>query len=118
MPFRYRVVLGVLFFALLGFVDVCRNPSNPRRAREYLFLFSCAGIAMGYGVAHDFVTCHISPAYFVWGKGLESAADGFNFDVVKLALMASWSAGLIVGVVLLLANNPREGRPQLGYPAL
>ena len=118
MIFQYRVMLGVLFFIILGLVDYWRHPSNPRRAKEYLFLFSCAGIAMAYGVVHDFVTYHISPDYFIWGKGIESAVDGFNLDVVKLALMAAWSAGLIAGVVLLIANNPRRGQPQLSYPAL
>ena len=118
MPLRYRITLGVVFFAVLGVVDCLRHPDNPTRAKEYLFLFSCAGIAMAYGVVHDYLTWHISPEYFVWGKGIESAADSYSSEVVLLALKATWTAGLVVGAAFLVANNPRKGRPQLPYPTL
>jgi hypothetical protein len=32
--------------------------------------------------------------------------------------MASWSAGLFIGLALLVANNPKTGLPQLGYREL
>lgn len=118
MFFKYRLLIGLTIFLILGIIDYKKNPENPIRAKEYLFLFSITGIAMLYGIVHDLITYHISPDYYILGKGIESAKDGFNFDVVKLAMIALWSVGLIIGVAFLIANNPKQNVPQLKYPTL
>jgi hypothetical protein len=116
--FAIRAGLGLAFFVILGLWDIVRHPDNPRRAKEYTFLFALTGAAMIYAVAHDFVTYHISPEYFIYGKGLANARAGFGWPVVKLALMAGWSPGLIAGAALLTANNRDKLGRQLPYPAL
>jgi hypothetical protein len=118
MHFKYRLFIGLSLFLVLGIIDYKKNPQSPTKVKEYLFLFSIVGIAMLYGIIHDFITYHISPEYFIMGKGIESAKDGFNFDVVQLAMMALWSVGLIIGVIFLIANNPYKKIPQLKYSIL
>ena len=64
--------------------------------------------------------------YFYYGKGLSDvlgdrlppATLPLHLEAAKVGLKATWSAGLIVGVALLIANNPRAGRPQLTYREL
>lgn len=116
--FIYRLIFGLTVFAILALVDYRRNPTNPRRIKEYSFLFSVAILSMIYGILHDFITYGISKEYYILGKGIESARNGFNFDVAKLALMATWPVGLIVGATFLIANNPRKLRRQLRYKVL
>ncbi len=111
--FPYRVVAGVALFALWGAYDWWRHPENPSRLREYGFLFGVTAAAMGYGLVHDLVTYAISPEYYVLGKGLHSAAGGFNGAVVVLAFKATWTAGLIGAAALLVANNPGRFGPSL-----
>ena len=94
-------------------MDYRKNPANPRRIKEYAFLFTVAILTMLYGVLHDYITYSISREYYIIGKGIESAKGGFNFDVVKLALIATWSAGLVVGVTFLISNNPGKVKKQL-----
>ncbi|MCA9606800.1 MAG: hypothetical protein KC619_14440 [Myxococcales bacterium] len=113
--FAYRVVFGLLIFSVLGAIDLARHPDDPRRLKEYGFLFGVTGAVMLYGVAHDAVTFAIAPEYFSVLKGLGDAS--FFPDVARLALMASWTVGLAIGLVLLVANNPSR-RPQLGYRLL
>jgi hypothetical protein len=117
-PLRYRIIAGLTFFGILGILDFIKNPNNPKRLKEYGFLFSVTGITMMYGLIHDYITSTISPDYFVLGKGIESAAQGFNKDVAILALEATWSAGLIIGVAFLIANNSSKTKPQLKYKTL
>ncbi len=111
--FPYRVAFGLTVFAVLGAIDLRRNPEDPRRLKEYAFLFGVTGATMLYGLAHDAVTFAIAPEYFVVMKGLGHAAR-FG-DVARLALMASWTAGLAVGLGLLVANHPSPRFAQLGY---
>lgn len=114
--FPYRVAFGLAVFAVLGAIDVLRNPRNPKRLKEYAFLFAVTGAVMLYGLGHDAVTFTLSPEYFHAVKGLRTPT--FFPDVAKLALMASWTAGLAIGLVLLVANNPSPTLPQLRYPRL
>ena len=114
----FRASIGAGIFLALGLWDVWRHPDNPRRAKEYLFLFGVTGAAMVYAVAHDFVTYHLSPEYFIHGKGLAAARSGFGWPVVKLALVAGWSPGLVAGAILLVANNRDKQGRQLPYAVL
>jgi hypothetical protein len=121
-----RVAVGVLVFSLLAAVDLRRHGRSATRWREYLFLLLCVGVAMVYGAVNDQVTSSISWEYFYYGKELDKVlGPGTPPDAVRLHLhaavvgmMATWSAGLLIGVALLLANNPRRDRPRLRYAEL
>lgn len=90
------------------------------RAKEVAFLLYAMAVAAAYGVAHDQVTATISPEYFLLGKGLAESPEPFRWAVTWLAIRASCGTGLLIGVALLVANNPRRrGRTgQLPYPTL
>lgn len=118
MPFKYRVIVITSLFLFFGIRDYMKNPTNPKKAKEYCFLFSVAIVAMIYGIFHDFITYNISPEYFIYGKELESAKEGYSFDVIKMAMTALWSAGLVVAAVFLMVNNPKKEGSQLSYPTL
>ncbi len=38
-----------------------------------------------------------------------------RMQAMLVGLKATWTAGLLIGVALLLANNPMKNRPQLPY---
>jgi hypothetical protein len=121
-----RVAIGASIFAALALSDVYRNGRNARRWREYSFLLVTTAILMAYGAANDAITCRISWEYFYYGKDLAAvlgphtppAVVPLTIEAAKVGLRATWSAGLIIGVALLLANNPRPGRPQLPFRRL
>jgi len=114
----WRLALGLGLLAVLAAIDLVRHPKNPTRIKEYGFLFAVTGATMVHGLVHDLVTWSFSPEYFAVGKGLGDCADSFFPEVAALALKASWSAGLFIGLVLLIANNPSKRRPQLPYRRL
>ncbi|HEY7091347.1 MAG TPA: hypothetical protein VH518_24840 [Tepidisphaeraceae bacterium] len=121
-----RIGAGVLIFAMLALIDLRRNGHSARRWREYLFLLLCVSAAMAYGIVNDLITSSISWEYFCYGKGLwPEILHDVPPDPAKLRLAAAvvgmkatWTAGLIGGVVLLIANNPSHERHQLSFAAL
>lgn len=122
-----RIGVGVLVFAALALSEWRRRGRQATRWREYLFLLGCAGAALVYGAIGDQVTVTISPEYFLYGKALAEVVKDpgsqvvtpeLRWEAAKVGLKATWTAGLILGVVILLANNPRRGRPQLAYREL
>jgi hypothetical protein len=116
-----RITAGVLILLTLALVDYRRHRQHATRWREYLVLLLCTLAAMAYGVLNDQITSTISWEYFYYGKDLDQALGPHTPpDPVKLHLhaalvgiQATWSAGLIIGVVLLFANNPSKTFPQL-----
>ncbi len=113
-----RLAFGLMALSALLVADLRRYGRASPRLREYSFLCATAVAAIAYGIAHDWVTCGLSPDYFSIGKGIASAESGFSADIVLLATKAAFSAGLLVGVALLVANNPRPASPQLPYRTL
>ena len=113
-----RLIVGLSALAIMAAIDLYRNPGNTTRVKEYGFLFGVTGLTIAYGLIVDTVTYSISTEYFSVGKGLHGAESSFYPDVAILAMKAAWSAGLVVGVVLLVANNPRKHLPQLSYRGL
>jgi hypothetical protein len=121
-----RVGIGSSIFVILGAIDLYRNGRKATRWREYCFLLLAVGLAMAYGAINDTVASHISWEYFFYGKGLsQQLGPGVPSDLgvvrnaaVKVGLKATWSAGLIIGVALLIANNPRRNQVRLGYRAM
>lgn len=113
-----RIAAGLAFFLVLALIDWCRNPANPRRAKEYAFLGVVTLAAAAFGVGHDHATATISPEYFLDGKELARDPRPFRVAVTLLAIRGTYWVGLILGVALLIANNPSPARLQLGYREL
>jgi hypothetical protein len=125
-PLWVRLTIGLSFFFLLGTVDLLRHGRAATRWREYAFLLLTTLLLCLYGMLNDQVTVTISPEYFAYGKGLADKL-GRQFDrgplrwrweAAKVGAAATWGGGLIMGVVLLLANNPSKQLPRLRYRQL
>ena len=121
-----RVLIGMAIFTAFAVVDLCRHGRQAHRWREYLFLLVAVAAAMAYGVLNDVLTSSISWEYFYFGKGLDETLGqqvppnmpALRWQAALVGLKATWTAGLIIGVALLIANNPRRNRPQLPYRSL
>lgn len=114
-----RISAGVTIFTGLAAADLRRNGPRATRWREYAVLFAAVLAALLYGAVNDQVTVTISPEYFLQGKELykvvgdHPAEAALRWEAAKVGLKATWSVGLVFGVLLLLANNPWRGVPRL-----
>jgi hypothetical protein len=121
-----RIGIGASIFVVLAIVDLVRRGREATRWREYSFLLVAALFGMAYGVINDRIASGISWEYFYYGKGLDAQLGphvppdpaALRWAACEVGLKATWSVGLIVGVALLIANNPRKGRRQLPYRTL
>ena len=109
-------LLGV--FLIAGVIyDRWRHGAAGRRAKEYSLLLGCGLLGALVGLLQDLISIRVSPDYFVLGKGIEDDAD-FTRQVLLLGTYAGFIAGLVLGGLLLLANQPRPTRATLSYRAL
>lgn len=116
-----RIVIGPAIFALLAISDLRRHGRHATRWREYTFLLLCVLAAMLYGVINDLITSTLSWEYFYYGKDLASELGPqtppdplkLHLAAALVGIKATWSAGLLIGVALLLANNPSKRLPRL-----
>jgi hypothetical protein len=116
-----RILAGVAIFAALAITDLRRHGRSARRWREYGVLLAAVAAALLYGVINDQITCTISPEYFFYGKEIYKTIgtawppdmSALRWQAVLVGVKATWSAGLIFGVILLLANNPFRDWPRL-----
>lgn len=121
-----RIGAGAMIFAMLAIVDLRKNGRSARRWREYSFLLACVAVALAYGIINDQLTVGLSWEYFYYGKQLDALLGPqtppddwpLRWAAAKVGMMATWSAGLIIGVALLFANNPRPNRPPLPFSRL
>lgn len=115
-----RIAAGVLVFAALAVVDLIRKGRQSRRWREYTFLLVAVGVAILYGIVNDQVTVTISWEYFFYGKEVSVLTNGvvpdgatLRWEAAKIGAKATWTAGLLLGVAVLFANNPSKTLPVL-----
>ncbi len=121
-----RITCGVIIFTLLAVWDIHRKGKKAQRWREYVFLIVVVLIALAYGVVNDFISSSISWEYFYYGKNLEGVLgpdtppDWFalHWEATKIGMMATWTVGLLLGVGVLIANNPYKQLPRLPYATL
>ena len=117
-----RIGAGALFFLIYALIDLKKNGNKARRWREYMILVLSVFIALCYGAVNDQITVRISPEYFLYGKELAPLVYGHEerlpWEATKVGLKATWTVGLLIGVAILLANNPHRTLPQLPYPKL
>jgi hypothetical protein len=114
-----RVIAGCAIFATLAIIDIQKNGANATRWKEYGVLLASVLAGLFYGVINDQLTVSISPEYFIYGKELDHIIGDhppmgrLRYEAAKVGLKATWTAGLIFGVALLLANNPCKSLPRL-----
>ncbi len=113
IPFPIRLLALLLFLAMRTGVDLAIHRRGATKWREYAFLLFCGGLGAAFGLAVDQLTVRLSPDYFVLAKGLRAGPE-LPAQVLELSLHAGCVAGLLLGGVLLIANNPRPGLAQLG----
>jgi hypothetical protein len=120
-PLPLRITVGVAIFAVLAIVDLRRNGRAATRWREYGLLLASVTVACAFGIIDDQITSRISWEYFYYGKELDLVLGPMtppdparlHWEAAKVGAEATWSVGLILGVALLIANNPRRGLPRL-----
>lgn len=117
VPFWARFAALLVLMITGASIDVAVRGREATRPREYAFLLAAGAIGALFALCADQVTSRLSPEYFVIGKGLDDGA-GFGRAVVVLGLQAGLVAGLVLGGVLLLANQAKPGRPALPLPRL
>ena len=116
-----RIALGAGFFVALALWDLKRRGRRARRWREYLFLLTAVLGAMAYGVVNDQITVTISWEYFYYGKELAGvlgplappAGGPLRWEAAKVGMKASWTAGLLIGAAMLMANSVKKQIPFL-----
>jgi hypothetical protein len=121
-----RIGIGVLIFLGLAVWDYRKHGPRATRWREYLILLRCIIAALIYGAINDQITTTVSWEYFAYGKGLAEVLPVneppnsalFRWEAAKVGMKATWSAGLLIGVALLIANNPFRNLPRLPYRRL
>ena len=114
-----RIAIGVAIFTALALHDYLRNRHRATRWREYTILLMTVAGAIAYGVINDQLTSSISWEYFYYGKELAEKLGprtppdplALHLAAAVVGIKATWSAGLIIGVAILLANNPSKSRP-------
>ena len=121
-----RVAVGVIIFVGLALWDYDKNGPRATRWREYAILLACVMAALLYGAINDQITTTISWEYFAYGKGIAEVvpvgeppnSPRFRWEAAKIGMQATWTAGLLIGVALLVANNPFRDTPRLPYRRL
>ena len=116
-----RIIAGATILVGLAWWDWRRNGAQARRWREYSFLLAVTLGAIAFAAALDQVTVTLSWEYFYFGKELHEVLGPqcppeqlpLRLQASFIGLKAGLGPGLLIGVALLMANNPRKARPSL-----
>ncbi|NRA39243.1 MAG: hypothetical protein HRU15_13945 [Planctomycetes bacterium] len=106
MAFIYRLSFLTAILLVIAVVDHRRQKSRgcrSMRPTEYAFLYTSAAIAALFGVFNDLFTSHISPAYFIYGKGITDS-EHFTWKVCALGAQAGAVAGFVTAGALLFCR--------------
>jgi hypothetical protein len=114
IPFWMRAMALVCAFVIVGAVELALRRKRAERWKEYAAWVAFAASGATFGAANDLITSALSPAYFVIGKGL-SQGPQLAWAAADLGARAGTAAGLLIGGILLMANNPRKGMAPLPY---
>lgn len=115
---RVRIALAalaVLGMAVVAAVDRARRGRQATRWKEYLFLLAATAAAVAFAIGNDLVTSTLSPFYFEIHEKLTHSCPDIHRLAVGVAVRGSWWVGLVLGVLLLMTNNPRKTLPQLPW---
>ena len=116
-----RIAAGIALLVALAWWDRRRKGAEARRWREYTFLLVVTLGAVIFAAALDQITVTLSWEYFYFGKELREVLgptcppeqSSLRVQASLIGLKAGLGPGLLIGVALLIANNPRKGRPVL-----
>ncbi len=110
MPLLWRLPLLLALMAVVAWIDWRRHAERATKWREYGFLVATGFLGGLAGLAIDQITATISPEYFAVGKGI-ARDEYFRLQVAAFGFQAGLVAGMVIGGVFLIANNPRPDRP-------
>jgi hypothetical protein len=119
VPFWMRGIAVMVALLLVAAVERVVVGPRAQRWKEYGAWVVMSALGAVFGACNDLVTSRVSVHYFELGKGL-SNVDHHQFvrDVADLGARAGWSAGLLLGGLLLFANSVRRSLPRLRIVAL
>jgi hypothetical protein len=117
MALLWRLPLLLALMAAVAWIDWRRHGDRATKWREYGFLLAVGLLGGMLGVAIDQITATISPEYFVVGKGI-AHDDYFRLNIALFGFQGGLVAGMAIGGMFLIANNPRPDRPSLPTPRL
>ena len=91
-------------------------------AEAFKIVGLCLLAAMGYGVAHDQITARVCVEYFTVGHDNPFPTDSPTLLGLAWGIFATWWAGLILGVALVVAarfgKRPKRTAASLVRPVL
>lgn len=117
VPFWTRALVVLTALACVGAVELALCRGRAQRWKEYAAWLTFAALGALFGAANDLITSGLSPSYFELGKGLPGGSE-LRWAAIGLGARAGTAAGLLIGGILLMANNPGNSGPPLTYRRL
>lgn len=97
--YEYRLILLVVFFIFMAFIDYYRKGKASQKWKHYLVVLSCALIFAILGAIHDQITLTLSKEYYTVGKGVPT--QNLRRNVLLLGLKTGSYAGIVFSMILL-----------------
>ena len=109
LSFWPRVGLLLVLLVVVAGLEALLRGKAASRWVEYGVLVGMLVMGALFGVGMDQVSSRISPAYFLYAKGVDMNA--FSWGVVDLGARAGVTAGAVAGAILLVFQRmPASGR--------
>ena len=121
-----RIAAVATILGTVAWWDWRRKGAQARRWREYLFLLMAIVVTIAFAASLDQVTVTISWEYFYFGKELYEVLGPqsppsmmpLRLQAALVGAKAALAPGLLIGVGLLFANNPRKKWREAPWPRL